>query len=35
MQPADAMQLLLKGDAIDLAKAKALDLIHAIVPAPT
>ena len=27
------MQLLLKGEAINLAKAKALNLIHAIVPA--
>ena len=31
--PQDAMQLLLKGEAINLAKAKALNLIHAIVPA--
>ena len=33
VQPQDAMQLLLKGDAIKLDKAKALNLIHAIVPA--
>src|SRR5437762_2811123 len=33
VQPVDAMQLLLKGEAINLAKAKALNLIHAIVPA--
>jgi len=31
--PQDAMQLLLKGEAINLAKAKALNLIHTIVPA--
>ena len=31
--PQDAMQLLLKGEAINVAKAKALNLIHAIVPA--
>ena len=31
--PQDAMTLLLKGEAINLAKAKALNLIHAIVPA--
>jgi 3-hydroxyacyl-CoA dehydrogenase/enoyl-CoA hydratase/3-hydroxybutyryl-CoA epimerase len=31
--PQDAMPLLLKGEAIDLAKAKALKLIDAIVPA--
>src|ERR1700755_319891 len=30
--PQDAMQLLLKGEAINLAKAKALNLIHAVVP---
>ncbi|MBV9560186.1 MAG: enoyl-CoA hydratase/isomerase family protein, partial [Bradyrhizobium sp.] len=30
--PQDAMQLLLKGEAIDLARAKALKLIDAIVP---
>ena len=30
--PQDAMQILLKGDAMDLAKAKALKLIDAIVP---
>ena len=30
--PQDAMQLLLKGEAINLDKAKALNLIHAIVP---
>src|SRR5215467_7955783 len=33
VQPQDAMPLLLKGDAIKLDKAKALNLIHAIVPA--
>src|SRR5215207_9680466 len=33
VQPQDAMQLLLKGEAVNLAKAKALSLIHAIVPA--
>src|SRR6267154_1810088 len=33
VQPADAMQLLLKGEAINLTRAKALNLIHAIVPA--
>jgi 3-hydroxyacyl-CoA dehydrogenase/enoyl-CoA hydratase/3-hydroxybutyryl-CoA epimerase len=32
VQPQDAMQLLLKGEAIKLDKAKALNLIHAIVP---
>src|SRR6202790_4591811 len=31
--PQDAMQLLLKGEAVNLAKAKALNLIHPIVPA--
>ena len=31
--PQDAMTLLLKGEAINVAKAKALNLIHAIVPA--
>jgi 3-hydroxyacyl-CoA dehydrogenase / enoyl-CoA hydratase / 3-hydroxybutyryl-CoA epimerase len=30
--PQDAMTMLLKGDAINVAKAKALNLIHAIVP---
>jgi len=30
--PQDAMQILLKGEALDLAKAKALKLIDAIVP---
>src|ERR1700751_4733403 len=33
VQPQDAMQLLLKGEAIKLDRAKALNLIHAIVPA--
>jgi 3-hydroxyacyl-CoA dehydrogenase/enoyl-CoA hydratase/3-hydroxybutyryl-CoA epimerase len=33
VSPQDAMQLLLKGEAINLARAKALNLIHAIVPA--
>jgi 3-hydroxyacyl-CoA dehydrogenase / enoyl-CoA hydratase / 3-hydroxybutyryl-CoA epimerase len=32
VQPQDAMQLLLKGEAINVARAKALNLIHAIVP---
>jgi 3-hydroxyacyl-CoA dehydrogenase/enoyl-CoA hydratase/3-hydroxybutyryl-CoA epimerase len=32
VSPQDAMQLLLKGEAINLARAKALNLIHAIVP---
>jgi len=32
--PQDAMQLLLKGEAVNLEKAKALKLIDAIVPAP-
>ncbi len=31
--PQDAMQLLLKGEAVDLARAKALKLIDAVVPA--
>lgn len=31
--PQDAMQMLLKGDAVDVAKAKALKLIDAVVPA--
>ncbi len=31
--PQDAMQLLLKGEAINLDKAKKLNLIHAVVPA--
>ena len=33
VSPQDAMQLLLKGEAVTLDKAKALNLIHAIVPA--
>ena len=33
VQPQDAMQILLKGEAIKLDRAKALNLIHAIVPA--
>src|SRR5258705_6227556 len=33
VSPQDAMQLLLKGDAINLERAKALNLIHVIVPA--
>jgi 3-hydroxyacyl-CoA dehydrogenase/enoyl-CoA hydratase/3-hydroxybutyryl-CoA epimerase len=33
VSPQDAMQLLLKGEAVNLARAKALNLIHAIVPA--
>ncbi|MCS3686768.1 3-hydroxyacyl-CoA dehydrogenase NAD-binding domain-containing protein [Bradyrhizobium elkanii] len=32
VQPADAMQLLLKGEAVNLTRAKALNLIHAVVP---
>jgi 3-hydroxyacyl-CoA dehydrogenase/enoyl-CoA hydratase/3-hydroxybutyryl-CoA epimerase len=32
VQPQDAMQLLLKGETIKLDRAKALNLIHAIVP---
>jgi 3-hydroxyacyl-CoA dehydrogenase/enoyl-CoA hydratase/3-hydroxybutyryl-CoA epimerase len=32
VQPQDAMQLLLKGEAINVARAKALNLIHAVVP---
>jgi 3-hydroxyacyl-CoA dehydrogenase / enoyl-CoA hydratase / 3-hydroxybutyryl-CoA epimerase len=31
--PQDAMTMLLKGEAINVAKAKALNLIHAVVPA--
>src|ERR1700746_10194 len=31
--PQDAMQMLLKGEAVDLAKAKALKLVDAVVPA--
>src|SRR5690242_14635650 len=31
--PQEAMTLLLKGEAVDLVRAKALNLIHAIVPA--
>src|SRR4051795_10184247 len=31
--PQDAMQMLLKGEAVDLKKAKALNLVHAVVPA--
>jgi 3-hydroxyacyl-CoA dehydrogenase/enoyl-CoA hydratase/3-hydroxybutyryl-CoA epimerase len=33
VQPQDAMQLLLKGEAIKVDRAKALNLIHAVVPA--
>jgi 3-hydroxyacyl-CoA dehydrogenase / enoyl-CoA hydratase / 3-hydroxybutyryl-CoA epimerase len=33
VSPQDAMQMLLKGEAVNLDKAKALNLIHAIVPA--
>ncbi len=33
VQPQDAMQLLLKGEAVNVARAKALNLIHAVVPA--
>ena len=32
VSPQDAMQLLLKGEAVNLARAKALNLIHAIFP---
>src|SRR5438874_11681827 len=32
VSPQDAMQLLLKGEAVNLAKAKALKLIDAVVP---
>src|SRR5882672_4036191 len=31
--PQDAMTLLLKGEAVNVAKAKALNLVHAVVPA--
>src|ERR1700761_9051770 len=31
--PQDEMQMLLKGDAVNIDKAKALNLIHAVVPA--
>jgi 3-hydroxyacyl-CoA dehydrogenase / enoyl-CoA hydratase / 3-hydroxybutyryl-CoA epimerase len=33
LQPQEAMQLLLKGDQINLAKAKALNIVGAVVPA--
>jgi 3-hydroxyacyl-CoA dehydrogenase / enoyl-CoA hydratase / 3-hydroxybutyryl-CoA epimerase len=33
VQPQDAMQLLLKGEAIKVDRAKALNLVHAVVPA--
>ena len=33
VSPQDAMQMLLKGEAVALDKAKALNLIHAVVPA--
>ncbi|MDB5484473.1 MAG: 3-hydroxyacyl-CoA dehydrogenase, NAD-binding, partial [Tardiphaga sp.] len=33
LQPQDAMQMLLKGDSIDLKKAKAMGLVGAVVPA--
>jgi 3-hydroxyacyl-CoA dehydrogenase/enoyl-CoA hydratase/3-hydroxybutyryl-CoA epimerase len=32
MPPADALQLLLKGDALDVARAKAMKLVDAVVP---
>ena len=32
--PQDAMTILLKGDPVTIEKAKALNLIHAVVPAP-
>src|SRR5262249_58951409 len=31
--PQDAMQMLLKGEAVDLKRAQALNLIHALLPA--
>src|SRR5215813_6804169 len=34
VQPQDAMTILLKGDPVTVDKAKQLNLIHAIVPAP-
>jgi len=33
IQPMDALQMLLKGEAIDLAKAKSLGIVGAVVPA--
>ena len=33
MQPADALQFLLKGDQIDVARAKAMKLVDAVMPA--
>src|SRR5277367_6555971 len=33
VQPQDAMQMLLKGEAVNLDKAKALKLVDAVVPA--
>jgi 3-hydroxyacyl-CoA dehydrogenase/enoyl-CoA hydratase/3-hydroxybutyryl-CoA epimerase len=33
LQPADALQFLLKGDQIDVARAKAMKLVDAVVPA--
>jgi 3-hydroxyacyl-CoA dehydrogenase/enoyl-CoA hydratase/3-hydroxybutyryl-CoA epimerase len=33
IQPMEALQMLLKGDAIDLAKAKSLGIVGAVVPA--
>jgi 3-hydroxyacyl-CoA dehydrogenase / enoyl-CoA hydratase / 3-hydroxybutyryl-CoA epimerase len=33
LQPQDAMQMLLKGDQINLAKAKAMNIVGAVVPA--
>ena len=33
MPPADALQFLLKGDQIQLSRAKAMKLIDAVVPA--
>lgn len=33
LQPQDAMQMLLKGDQINLAKAKAMKIVDAVVPA--
>ena len=33
MQPMDAVQMLLKGDAVDIKKAKALGIVNEVVPA--
>jgi 3-hydroxyacyl-CoA dehydrogenase / enoyl-CoA hydratase / 3-hydroxybutyryl-CoA epimerase len=34
LQPQDALQMLLKGDQINLTKAKAMNIVGAVVPAP-